>query len=87
MTHRIRGKVKLIHKDGKIFGVILGDDLRDYFFIPSFLRVPSAFHALESGAHVEFTPRSTEKGMRAWNVSVLISVTETTHGERQSLQQ
>lgn len=80
MTHRIRGSVKLISKQGKIFGVIVGDDLRDYFFIPSCLKLPAAFHSLELQAVVEFTPRSTERGMRAWNVSVLHSP-ERSHGE------
>lgn len=81
MTHRIRGKIKLLSLQGKVYGVIVGDDLRDYFFIPSMLRVPSLFPQLEMHAHVEFTPRSTERGMRAWNVSVLHSRTESSHGE------
>lgn len=80
MTHRIRGTVKLIEKQGKIYGVIIGDDLRDYFFIPSCLKLPAQFQTLEISAHVEFTPRSTERGMRAWNVSVL-RTPERSHGE------
>lgn len=80
MTHRIRGKIKVLSKESRIFGVIIGDDLRDYFFIPSFLRVPTLFQSLECEAVVEFTPRSTEKGMRAWNVSVL-NAAERSHGE------
>lgn len=84
MSHRgsvrIRGFVKLIQKEGKIFGVIVGDDLRDYFFIPSCMKMPPLFHSLELKTTVEFTPRSTERGMRAWNVSVL-RTTEHSHGE------
>ena len=81
MTHRIRGKVKLIHKHGKIFGVIMGDDLRDYFFIPSLMQYPHAFHALEQHSPVEFMAKATPTGLRAVDISVLISVTETTYGE------
>ncbi len=80
MTHRIRGSVKLISKQGKVFGVIVGDDLRDYFFIPSCLKSPPQFLTIEINAVVEFTPRSTERGMRAWNVSVL-PLMERSHGE------
>ena len=82
MTHRIRGSVKLISKQGKVFGVIVGDDLRDYFFIPSCLKLPVQFPIIEVSTIVEFTPRSTERGMRAWNVSVLPSP-ERSHGEVQ----
>ena len=97
MTHRIRGSVKLISTTPKVFGVIVGDDLRDYFFIPSSVRVPgirawehslealnglrdSYFASLTPGMLVEFTPRSTARGMRAGNVSVL-RLTERSHGE------
>lgn len=97
MTHRIRGAVKLVSKSGKIFGVIIGDDLRDHFFLPSSVRVPGViaanhslaelntlrdtyFQSLVQGMLVEFTPRSTDRGMRALNVSVLPS-SERSHGE------
>lgn len=98
MTHRIRGSVKLIiARPGKIFGVIIGDDLRDHMFIPSYVRVPGVtvgtqsidelnslrdqyFRSLTPGTIVEFTPRSTERGMRAMNVSVL-PFPERSHGE------
>ena len=82
MTRRIRGKVELISPGPRIFGIITGDDLREYFFIPSSLHLPPLFATLRPDQGVEFTPRSTFKGMRAWNVSVLSQSSEkATHGE------
>lgn len=87
MTHRIRGKIKLISKQGKIFGVIYGDDLKDYFFIPSFLRIPDAFPLLTVNTVMEFTPAPSEKGWRAYNVTVITApMMETTHGLKESHQ-
>ena len=86
MNHsvRIRGFVKLIEREPRIFGVIEGDDLRDYMFIPSYLREPMLFLKLAQHATVEFTPRSTMRGMRAWNISVLSFSPESASGEAAS---
>ena len=77
---RIRGFIKLLSKQDRVFGIIEGDDLREYFFIPSYLREPAGFQSLTEHVPVEFTPRSTIRGMRAWNVSVL-SLPEKPNGE------
>ena len=89
MNHsvRIRGTVKLIEREPRIFGLIEGDDLRDYMFIPSYLREPLLFLSLTINATVEFTPRSTMRGMRAWNISVLSTTPEASHrGEEAPIQ-
>ena len=79
MTHRIRGTIKLISRQPKVFGIILGDDFRDYFFIPSYMQVPEQFVGLTSACKltVEFEPRArlnTDKRY-AWDVSVLFTTT------------
>jgi hypothetical protein len=44
------------------------------------MKLPALFPSIQLQTTVEFTPRSTERGMRAWNVSVL-SPSEHSHGE------
>ena len=84
MNHsvRIRGTVKHVERAPRIYGIIEGDDLRDYMFIPSYFRDPLQFLTLPINCVVEFTPRSTMRGMRAWNISVLSLSSEITHGEK-----
>ena len=67
---RSYGKIKFLSRGPKIFGVVVGDDLRDYFFIPSFLEYPAQFHQLVEYIRVEFTPHWTGDKWRAWHISV-----------------
>lgn len=81
LSSRIRGNVKLISRQGKTFGIIVGDDLRDYMFLPSYMEIPEQFLYLNPLTPVEFSPWHHGVGkLRAWNVSVLPS-TEIPDGE------
>lgn len=52
-------------------GIIVGDDGRHYFFLPSYLKDPHQFSALiPEATTVQFAPRKTPRGMRARNISV-----------------
>jgi hypothetical protein len=72
---RIGGKVhKLNTPQGAASatsGIILGDDGRHYFFLPSYLKDPHQFSALiPESTTVQFAPRKHARGMRARNISV-----------------
>lgn len=77
MTFRIQGHVKTISMAKPIFGIILGDDDREYFFIPSFFQFKQAYWCLLPGARLEFLPQATSRGLRAEDITVLSTPTET----------
>lgn len=81
--YRLQGSIKRVSTAPKIFGVILGDDQRDYFFIPSMMRVKSEFFRLREGLRVEFDSNLTAQGLRAGDVFVLwlSSDNKVPHGE------
>ena len=82
MTERMRtrGTIKHLSKWPKVFGIIIGDDLREYMFIPSFLDTPVLFTALEVGMLVEFLPCWTGSRWRANLVTVPSLVSTEPHG-------
>lgn len=85
---RIRGKIKLVKFDQQIFGVIDGDDGRDYFFIPSLMLHKQTYWRLEPGFTVEFMPLPTDHGFRASEITVLWTVTGThANGEEKRVEQ
>lgn len=81
--YRLQGSIKRVSTAPKIFGVIVGDDQRDYFFIPSLMRVKSEFFRLREGLRVEFESTVTDTGLRAADVCVLwlSSDPKVPHGE------
>ena len=84
--YRIRGTIKFVSRkplQAKTFAIVLGDDFRDYFFIPSYMELPAHFVGLKELLRVEFEPRardSSREKLYAWGVSVL-STTETPRAE------
>lgn len=80
---RTLGTIKHLSRWPKVFGIIIGDDLREYFFIPSFLDTPVLFTSLEIGTPVEFLPYWTGSKWRANLVTVpsRIQKTEPPGGE------
>lgn len=82
---RIGGKVhKLNTPHGALAptsGIILGDDGRHYFFLPSYLKDPNKFPSLQPNiTTVQFAPRPTPRGMRARNISVVSQSEVAAHG-------
>lgn len=70
--YRIQGRVKQIAFARPIYGVIVGDDGLDYFFIPSLMNPPrQAYYSLREGSLVEFFPTPTTSGLRAADIAVL----------------
>ena len=70
----------------RIFAVVVGDDEREYFTIPSLLRYPQAYASLRIGSLVEFVPAWTEKGWRATDTAVLSITPKDADGEETHLQ-
>ena len=77
MTFRIQGIVKTISMAKPIFGIISGDDGREYFFIPSFFQFKQAYWCLAEGSRLEFVPQPTSRGLRAEEITVLSTPTAT----------
>lgn len=62
-------------------GIIVGDDGRHYFFLPSYLKDPRQFSDLKPEITiVQFAPRKHSRGMRARNISVTLSAGVSAHG-------
>lgn len=81
---RIGGKVHKLNtphgSTAATSGIILGDDGRHYFFLPSYLKDPHQFAALiAESTIVQFAPRKHARGMRARNISVT-TVGVSAHG-------
>lgn len=49
---------KIVDRDGRMFGFITGDDMLDYFFLPSSIQrtMQYTFGDMKIGERVEFTP-------------------------------
>ncbi len=65
----MKGKIKIV-KTGKGFGFILGEDRKSYFFHSSGVK-NAIFDNLREKTQVQFTPTSTDKGLRAEEIEVL----------------
>jgi hypothetical protein len=77
MSFRIQGRVKEISMSKPMYGIITGDDDREYFFIPSFFQHKRAYFGLRPGSRLEFLPDSTTRGLRADKITVLSIQTDT----------
>jgi cold shock CspA family protein len=53
------------------YGFVMGDDQRQYFFLPSALQPPAEFAALTPAIRVTFQPIAHPRGMRAMAIVVL----------------
>lgn len=64
---------KFVHTVGQRsgFGIIIGDDDRDYFFMPSYMRLPQYFPQLTLGSKFTFDPEDHPRGWRARNITVV----------------
>jgi cold shock CspA family protein len=84
MTTRIQGSVKEISTRKPIFGIILGDDDREYFFMPSSCQFKQTYWCLHPGSRLEFHPFTSDRGLRAEDISVLSTpdAAELSDGER-----
>lgn len=82
--YRIRGTVKLTGAVKK-FSIIIGDDGRDYFTIPSLFRFAQAYACLRPGSAVEFDPTPTEQGWRATDVTVLSLTAKDAHAHGEEI--
>ena len=78
--YRIEGAIKRLSTAPKIYGVVTGDDSRDYFFLPSFMRTKTEFFRVNEGMRVEFDSLMTENGYRALDMVVLwLSLSKELH--------
>jgi hypothetical protein len=84
--YRIRGTVKLTGAVKK-FAIVIGDDGREYFSIPSLFRFAQAYSCIRAGSSVEFDPTPTPQGWRAMDVTVLSLTAKdaATNGEESRL--
>jgi hypothetical protein len=62
------------------YGIIQGDDGHHYMFLPSYLRLPPLMPQLTLGSLVTFDPRTTDRGMRARNITVISITAESPDG-------
>ena len=65
----MEGKVKWF-SDNKGYGYLSGDDQSDYFAHYSYI-LCSGYKKLEAGQRVSFDVESSDKGLKAINISVL----------------
>mgnify|MGYP001617058214 CR=1 FL=1 len=73
-------KVKYDRVERTGFVIIVGDDLHHYMALPSYFRLPQLFPQLTIGSKVTFAPKTTDRGMRARNITVTHVVTEMPDG-------
>ena len=91
---RIQGIIKQVSFERPVFAIVLGDDGKDYFLIPSLMRPnpgivvstiskKQAYYSLSEGVRVEFDPTPTVNGLLAHDVILLcLSSSERgRHGE------
>lgn len=52
------------------YGFVMGDDQRQYFFLPSAVHPPVGFPALTVAMRVTFQPMAHPRGMRATAIAV-----------------
>jgi hypothetical protein len=62
------------------FFIVVGDDLHHYMALPSYFRLPQLVTQLTVGSKITFAPRTTDRGMRARNITVLSIATEMPDG-------
>ena len=82
--YRIQGRVKRLCTAPKVFGIVAGDDGKDYLFLPSSMQTKSEFYRVLTGMTMEFDALSTASGCRAFDVNVLWLSLHEGHGDGES---